>query len=232
MRTLTLAITTRNRYDLLLESFKQVVNDPRVSEIVIVDDHSNPAIVASLRALHFASGKVKIFFNDHNLGVYRNKKKSVEMATNDWVIVFDDDNIITTKYIDRLFEIEQWDENTSYLPMKAKPKFDYTMFSGVTFTRSNVSQYVKLGQFDCLINTMNYFTNKKQYLKVWDASVEPISADSIYVNYLNLKAGNKLFVVPNLEYEHRVHSGSHYVQNQHRSNMFHKKLMEKLKTMR
>lgn len=230
-RKISIAITTFNRYDLLLESFKQVLDDDRVDEIVIVDDHSTPNIIHSLKALHFSNNKVKIFYNDINLGVYRNKKRSVELCKNSWVIVFDSDNILTKEYLDKLFEIENWDTHTIYLPVKAKPKFDYTMFSGMTFTKENIAPYVRQGQFDCMINCMNDFRNRDEYLKWWDISVEPISADSIYVNYLQLRAGNKLYVVPGLEYYHRVHTGSHYVQNQHRSTIFHKKIMDRLKTM-
>jgi len=231
MRKISLCITTFNRYDLLLESYIQVLNDDRISEIIIVDDNSTPAVVQALQRLHFTNGKVKIFYNDHNHGVYRNKKRSVELASNEWVIVFDSDNIITPDYLDKIYAIENWDEKTAYLPVKANPKFDYTMFSGMTFDRSNIARFVKLGQFDCLINCMNDFRNRGQYILHWDSKTEPISADSIYVNYLQLIAGNKLYVVPGLEYYHRVHAGSHYVLNQHRSTVFHKMLMEKLRRM-
>lgn len=231
-RKISICLTNYNRYDLLLKSFEQVLNDDRISEIIIVDDHSNAATIASLQALHFTNGKVHIHYNDHNLGVYRNKKRSVELASNEWVIVFDSDNIMTPGYLDRIYSIGKWDDHTSYLPAKAKPKFNYSQFSGMSFDRSNIAQWIRVGQMDCAINCMNYLTNRGQYLKHWDPTVEPISADSIYVNYLQLKAGNKLYVVPGLEYEHLIHAGSHYVLNQHKSTEFHKKIMNKLIQMR
>ena len=39
-KTLSLCITNHNRDKMLIESFQQVLNDDRVSEIVIVDDYS------------------------------------------------------------------------------------------------------------------------------------------------------------------------------------------------
>lgn len=230
MRKISLCLTTFERWDLLLNSYAQVIDDDRISEIVIVDDHSQAQYIPKLQTLNH--GKVKVYFNDINMGVYRNKHRSVQLATNEWVIVFDSDNIMTKAYVDKLYEIEVWDEHTSYLPAKANPKFDYTQFAGMTFTRSNVAQYVKIGQYDCLINTANHFVNRGEYIRLWDGTTEPISADSIYMNMLQLQAGNKLYVVPGLEYDHLVHAGSHYVQNQTRSTHIHKRLMNRLMQMR
>ena len=44
----TLAITTYNRIDMTVKSFAQVLDDPRITEIVIVDDHSTDQIFAVL----------------------------------------------------------------------------------------------------------------------------------------------------------------------------------------
>lgn len=38
---ITLALTHWNRFDMLCESFAQVIDDERIGEIVIVDDHSD-----------------------------------------------------------------------------------------------------------------------------------------------------------------------------------------------
>lgn len=218
------------RWELLLNSFAQVLTDDRISEIVIVDDKSSPEYVPKLQTLNH--GKVKVYFNDINMGVYRNKHRSVQLASNPWCIVFDSDNIMTKAYVDKLYEISEWDEHTSYLPAKARPKFDYTQFAGMTFTRANIAQYVKVGQMDCMINTANHFVNRAEYIRLWDGKTEPISADSIYMNMLQLQAGNKLYVVPGLEYDHLVHKDSHFVNNQHRSTEIHKRLMNKLQQMR
>jgi glycosyltransferase involved in cell wall biosynthesis len=227
---ITLCLTNYNRYDMLLESFAKVLDDSRITEIVIVDDHSNASVVSNLRHLHFKNGKVKIYYNDHNTGVYKNKYRSVEYAKNKWVIVFDSDNIITPKYIDALYNNLPWDEKTFYLPSFAQPHFDYRHLHG-TYTRENIASILNKPNADCMLNTMNFFCNRERYIQNWDITIEPITADSIYVNYLQLRSGGKLKVVPGLEYEHRVHKDSHFKHNQHRSPQMHKKIMEKLKRM-
>ena len=58
-----------------------------------------------------------------------------------------------------------------------------------------------------------------------------------YMNYLYLKNGGKLFVVPGLTYLHRVdnHEGEeqgHYVTNNHKTGNFHQEVENMLKFIR
>jgi hypothetical protein len=69
-------------------------------------------------------------------------------------------------------------------------------------------------------------------LKVWDGSVDPVTADSIYFNYCWLAAGNKILITPKLQYLHRVHDQSHYVNNVNRTNGFDVMVEQKLKELR
>jgi hypothetical protein len=84
---------------------------------------------------------------------------------------------------------------------------------------------------------MNYFVNKKFYLKCWDGSVNPHTSDSIYMNYLWLKNGGKLNIVSGLYYQHRVdnHQGEqpgHYGTNNHLTGNFHQEVERKLRELR
>jgi len=232
MRTITLAITNYNRFELLVKSFEQVLNDERIDEIIIVDDHSKKEILDKIVAEFNSHPKVYIYSNPRTLGVYKNKHESVELSSNEWVIVFDSDNIIDTNYIDALYKIKEWQPKTVYCPDFAKPKFDYRHFAGKLIYRSTAASFFKLPQFDCLINTMNCFVNRDEYLRHFDPETEPSAADSAYFNYRWLMAGNSMYVVPGLEYEHLVHSGSHYVQNIGTSNKFHTQMMNAFKTMK
>jgi hypothetical protein len=48
-----------------------------------------------------------------------------------------------------------------------------------------------------------------------------------------LESGKSIYVVPGLEYEHRVHDGSHYQNNVRRTPRgFHQDTENKLKSMR
>lgn len=232
MTPITLSLTNHNRYDLLLESFAQVLDDDRIGEIIISDDKSDLKYFDKILAYCQGKQKIRLFRNSQTEDVYKNKYRSAVYASNEWCILFDSDNVITPKYLDVLEKLEPWDKHTVYSPDFAKPEFDFRHISGKMIDRTNVSKFFKEKRFDCLINLMNCFINKEEYLKVFDPHVEPVAADSAYFNYTWLSAGNKFYVVPGLEYEHRIHNGSHYVQNIGRSNVMHAKVMDMLKNMK
>lgn len=231
-RKITLAVTTYNRYDFLLKCFADVVDDERINEIVIVDDHSDLDIFDKIVRTYADEPKVYIYRNAKNLGVYKNKYQSVKHSCNDWVIVFDSDNVIKKDYIDKLYERKVWLDTIVYCPDFAKPQFDYRNFGGVEIFKNNAAKFFASKQFDCLINTMNCFVNREKFLDVYDPDTEPFAADSAYFNYRWLMKGNSMLIIPGLEYEHTVHPGSHYVQTSAVSNSFHTKMMNAFKNMK
>ncbi len=229
---ITLALTSYNRTDLLYESYRQLLNDERITEIVISDDCSSPENYATVFWQANAFTKVKVYRNESNLDCYRNKRKSVELATNQWVIVGDSDNIFTPAYVDKLFS-KDWELDTLWQPSFAKPHFDFRKYEGFYISKSNVAQYMDDSKFTTALNAMNYFVNRDEYLRVWDGSVDPVTSDSIFQNYNWLKNGNSIYFCPGLFYEHRVHNQSHYQNNVRRTpHGFHQSIEEKLKALR
>lgn len=233
---ITLCLTTYNRTDLLFESFKQVIDDDRISEIVIVDDHSTMEVFNTVSEYCGHIPKVRLYRNERNLDCYRNKREAVSKASNDWVILFDSDNILTKDYMDALFAIEQdWiaPNNIIYQPAAARPHFIFRQYSGLIIEKYNVSLHMDESAFSTMLNAMNYCVNRDEFLRVWDGSVDPVTSDSLYQNYNWLKAGNSIYVVPGLEYEHRVHPGSHYQNNVRRTpHGFHDSIIQKLKDLK
>jgi len=212
---ISVCITTFNRTDLLFESFAQIENDERVSEIVIVDDHSTLDIQWIL-ADRLKGPKFKFITNERNLGCYANKREAVSRASSEWVILFDSDNILTPQYIDRIENLMIAGVNlkTLYQPEFARPHFNFAEFSGINFTKANVAKHAAHNVTFCtMLNAMNYFVNRDEYLRVWENRLEPWTADSLFQNYNWLNAGNSIYVVPGLEYDHRVHEGSHYKEH-------------------
>jgi glycosyltransferase involved in cell wall biosynthesis len=229
---ISLCITTYNRTDLLYESFRQVLNDDRISEIVIVDDHSDESIWQTIFWQYNGVPKVKLYRNEKNLDCYRNKREAVSKASNEWVIVWDSDNVMTKEYVDAVYK-EKWLNTLILQPAFAKPNFDFYPFAGNYYSKENASSWDLSGTFQTMLNAMNYFVNRDEYLRVWDGSIDPVTSDSIYQNYNWLKAGNSIYVVPGLEYEHRVHQGSHYQNNVRRTPRgFHEEIVNKLKELR
>ena len=225
---ISLCITNYNRYEMLLESFAQVLNDDRISEIVIVDDCSTDEIYGKVLAAVFDMPKVKLYRNQQNLGMSLNKKRAVELAKSEWCIILDSDNAIGLDYLDALFKTghfyaaplrnrgittpeHYFYDNWIYCPSFAKPQFDYRKFEGWHTRLPYAKNLLKDPAGECLFNTCNYVVNRAEYLKVYQHNPEMKGTDTIWFNYLWLKAGNSFYVVPGMEYFHRVHDGSGFL---------------------
>lgn len=230
---ITLAITTYNRTELLFQAIENVLNHPIIGEILIVDDCSNIDITNQIIKYYKDVQNVNVKRNDRNLGCYHNKKHTIEQASNQWVIIFDSDNIISTDYLDRVESLMTAGLNPKvvYQPSWAKPYFDFTQFSGQFFARNNVPAFASSDVFCTMLNAMNYLVNRDEYLRCWENRTEPWTADSILQAYNWFRHGNSFYVVPELSYEHRVHDGSHYKEHNHKTGNLYNEIREKLKRL-
>jgi len=210
-----------------VEAVSSVIADDRVSEIVILDDCSTDGSLQKLVEHYVDNIKVKVYKNKENIDCYRNKHKAISFASNNWCILLDSDNIIDKTYLDTLYQFE-WVFGTAYLPVYAKPHFDYRKFEGRAFNKTNVREVIQDTTFQTALNTANFFVDKQSYCKAFDETVDPHTSDSIYMNYRLLKQGCTLVLVPGLHYQHRVHNGSHYVANNHKTKNFHQEVLNKL----
>lgn len=208
---ISLCITTYNRYELLMESFAQVLDDDRISEIVIVDDCSTDEIYQKIEAATKDMTKVHLYCNTQNLGMSLNKKRAIEMASNEWVIIFDSDNVIDTGYLDALSIPPGIGRRVIYCPSFAKPQFNYGRYAGQYIDATTAAQLMLHPMGECIFNTCNYMVNREEYLKVYEHNPEMKGTDTIWFNYLWLKAGNSFYVVPGMQYYHRVHEGSGFL---------------------
>lgn len=237
-RKVSICIPTYNRVDVLIESFSKVLSDERVQNIHIQDDASDieifkqiKSIVEVLNITH--NNKITLGKNLTNQDCFRNKYHSVLGAKTEWLILLDSDNIIDTDYLDRLYEIENWESDTIYTPCFAEPQFDFRAYSGMVFTKENVSEYVDKPMWETMLNAANYFIHKDTWISVWDGSVNPVTSDSIYVCMKWLEAGNKIKVVEGLKYFHRVWEQSHYRTQNHRTAPgFHESILNTLRNLK
>lgn len=228
---ISICIPTYDRTTLLFESIAHVIDDDRISEVVIVDDCSPIETYNAIIEHYKGNNKVKIYRNENNLDCYRNKREAVSKATNEWVILLDSDNVIDKNYIDSLPLF--LDKHVLFQPSFAKPHFDFRAYEGLEIGKENVSEYMCKAGFETMLNAMNYFVNRDEFLRVWDGSVDPVTSDSLFQNYNWLKSGNSIYVVPGMQYFHRVHNGSHYQNNVRRTPQgFHKSIVDKLKGMK
>lgn len=231
-RRISISIPTFNRCDMVMESFMDVYHDERVNEIVIVDDESDWGLYTDLKNLVELYPKIKLWRNKENRQCYVNKATSLVYSNNDFCILLDSDNKISKDYLDKIFEIEKWEDDTIYTPAFAFPNFDFRQYSGLLITKENIAEYIDKPMFETMCNAANYFVNKNSYLDVWDEHLEPMTSDSIYMISRWLDAGNKVQVVSGLSYFHRVHSGSHYQNYKHLTpDGFHESVLNKLRSM-
>jgi glycosyltransferase involved in cell wall biosynthesis len=210
---LSLCITTYNRFEFLPESFSQVINHPRISEVILMDDCSDQDIFNKIYALKDTHPKIKVFRQAKNRGMGRNKADAISYAQNEWCIIFDSDNVLTKEYVDSI-PLELPSEKTIYQPSFAKPNFDFRKYAGESYRRFGVANvFIKQPIFNTMLNACNYVVNRDEYLRVYQDNPEQCGADTIWMAYLWLQAGNAFYVVPGMEYEHRVHSGSGFLQD-------------------
>lgn len=229
---ISLCVTNFNREILLFQAIEQILDDDRVSEVIISDDCSEYELYKRVVEHYKPWPKVKVSRNDTNIDCFRNKHKSVTLASNSRVIVWDSDNIITKSYIDVVCGFSEY-KTIAFQPSFARPHFDFRKFAGEHIWKGNVSKFMNDSSFTTMLNAMNYHVDRDEYLSVWDCSVDPVTSDSIWQNYCWLKAGNSIHIVKGLEYEHTVHNGSHYQQNNRRTPKgFHESIIKKLKELR
>lgn len=209
---ISLCITTYNRYELLLESFSKVIDNPRITEIIIVDDCSEEKYWKKIKDLPKFNPKIKVFRQVANRGMSRNKADAIAYAENQWCIIFDSDNVIDDRYIDAI--PEKLLPYVIYCPAFAEPTFDYRKWESMSLGRHNAPFHIKYDDnFNMLMNTCNYLVNKTEYLKLYEENASMKGTDTIWFNYLWIKAGSYFSVLPGCHYYHRVHEGSGFMQD-------------------
>lgn len=216
---LTLAITVFNRWEMLLESFAGVIDDERIDEVLIMDDCSELQYWNKIKELPKFNPKIKVVRQLSNRGMSANKRDAVYHSRNEWVILFDSDNIIGKDYLDALDSSlsEHWGGNLNwnciYLPSFAKPQFYFGKYGEYNFGKEEAKTLIIDPVFSIMMNCCNYVVHREVYLDVWEENTAMKGSDTIWFNYLWLKTLGSFYVVPNMHYFHRVHDGSGFMQD-------------------
>lgn len=232
---LSLAITTYNRAGMTVSAFKQVADHPMIDEIVIVDDCSKASLFHVLKGLcnkHKGlckkNNKVTLHRNATNLGMSANKCRAVELCKNDFVILFDSDNILTNEYLNAIEKEGELSPDTFYMPAQAIPNFDFRQFEGKVYDKKNIEELLSVGVGEVCMNTCNMVVNRERYLSIYEHNPEIRGTDTLWMNHLWLKAGNKLKVVEDMAYHHAVHPQSEFLKHCDYNMAMAKKLKTKI----
>lgn len=210
---LSVAVTNFNRSVLLFEAIEEILFDGRVDEIIISDDDSTESTKRALNDMYADNEKVKLHFHNKNVGMHLNKYWAVSYCKNDWVILFDSDNVLTPKYLDAIPGTLY--PTTIYMPDFALPNFDYRPWRGRWDAASTAKQLQQSSgtTFGALLNTCNYVVHRDTYLNTWKLNEDIDGADTVWFLYNWLNAGYAFEVVEGMEYFHRVHEGSGFMKN-------------------
>lgn len=209
---LTLAITVYNRWEMLLESFAGVIDDNRIDEILIMDDHSDDEYWKKIKDLPSYNPKIKVVRQLTNRGMSVNKRDAILNSKNEWVIIFDSDNVIGKDYLDAVWT-KSTDPKIIYCPSFAMPNFDFREFEGSEYDGKLTAKYIKKPMFNTLMNCCNYLVNRSFYLQCWKENKEMKGSDTIWHAFNHLQAGGVFVVVKEMYYMHRVHKGSGFAEN-------------------
>ncbi|KOP25824.1 hypothetical protein AMR41_14045 [Hapalosiphon sp. MRB220] len=218
-RLISVAIPHYNRGKSINETLKNILKDSRIDEIVILDDGSKPEEFNLLvENLSRFGGKIKLFRREQNIGSFGTKVQVVSLCSNEWVILLDSDNSLFRKYIDSIFKIPNWEDDKIYCSDFAYPCFNFQDLSGKVIDFQQCSQ-MDLKRFGAFINDGNFFLNKTNYLKALLPYIQfiPFGACSFFSNYIWLSAGNKLEVLCNAPYYHRVQADGIWVNTKSES---------------
>lgn len=208
---ISLVLTTYHRFDSFLsKNMEKYLTNDLFQEIVVLDDCSDD--YDKLKTKYGNNDKIKIHRQPQNVGVYRNKVAAMNLASSDWICLMDSDNFCARDYFDALaafWRTHGQDENTIYCPVRAGP-FDYSKWVNTTIDKSNWNRMHE--EAGILLNTGNYVFHRSIMDKLHGSC--PDACDVIYANYVWVKAGCALRVVPNMTYDHVVHDGSVYLKTQ------------------
>lgn len=239
---ISVAIPYFNSFHFIKDTLQHFLKDERINDIVITDDKSKPEDLLKLKTYVNSYPKIRLFENNTNIGVLRNKLKSVSLCKNFWIILCDADNIMLKDYVDAIYNQRPWNKDLIYAPSWAKTfprppseNLNYKKYENKIIDSKEVVRLQHLNNFRCLINNCNYFCNKNicNFVDLNKFIRKEMSCiDTFYINKSWLKNKKKIKIVPNMTYRHRLHKQSNYVMTNnnksHRHQMSFYKELEKI----
>ncbi|WP_422360247.1 glycosyltransferase family 2 protein [Reichenbachiella sp.] len=109
MKKVSVVIPTHNRPDLLKTAVDSVLKQGmKELEVIIIDDYSEEKYLSGLERLARGDDQINVVRNNKNLGAAASRNKGLELATGEFVLFLDDDDILLpgmlSKSLDALSE--------------------------------------------------------------------------------------------------------------------------------
>lgn len=204
---LSLCLTSHNQTKEVMQSFQAIVDDPRVSEIIIIDDGSKKQSYAALQKKCEGVSKIKLFRCDKQKGARDSMILSVEKATFSRCIVFDSRNQITKEYVSGYETAYNYDTVIN-MPTKGMPLFDCQRFSKWLITAGNVKTFMAAyPQAGLVLTNGNYVLHKERFLALFkkfkgygDGSLGGLGIP--LMNFFWMKEGGSFLLNAGMHYIH------------------------------
>jgi glycosyltransferase involved in cell wall biosynthesis len=224
MVQLTVAIPTLRRWSFLQKTLPSLLENDLISYIVISDETGED--IKQIQASSYGTqSKLILSTNTEILGMYRNKRKCLELAPTEWVAVLDSDNLFPEAFFETIMdELQTADQKTIYasahivrLFMKTGESEERTgHFSGQRINMDNWNTTLQTRAWNFLLNDGNWVAHKS-LLEAWplDLPESKIKAtDSLMIVRNAVLAGFTYYIVPGLRYIHTVHDDSEWIKTE------------------
>jgi glycosyltransferase involved in cell wall biosynthesis len=220
------------RFSFLQESIPKYLANPHVTELVIADETGEDyaAITAA-----FSDPKLRVYKNERRLGSVENKQRVASYATSEFIAIIDSDNFADIDYFEafkRYLATHVVPRTSVFLPCMSKPEFNHRAYIGHTLNKSTVRQYWP--KIETCLNTMNMIIPRAFLAQFNIMSDKPMcditsgAYDALYFSlYALFNMNATLIVVDGMEYEHRVHAGSWYLETADRSKPVYDAIMKR-----
>ena len=227
---LTIAIPTMRRWAFLREQIPIALSRPEVAEVILCDETGEDVAAAS--ASPWATDpKLRLVINPRRLGIYQNKRRCIELAAANpqakMVAVLDSDNAFNDEWFETLSEAVS---KEGYGLIYASADFMTTdsrtgliahpcrEFSGRRIQGSqDWNLLLTQPRSHFLTNDGNWVLPAAAALAALPATMRSDAveaADAIYMMRCFIAAGLRVWYVPGLEYIHRVHPGSSWLETE------------------
>lgn len=113
---LSVLLLSFNRPDLLERALKSIlIQDVKNMEVIISDDCSEERFWQRIRSLESLDNRVKIYRNEKNLGCFGNFNHSLDLVQGDWILMFNDDDVMLPGMLKKEVEFVQQNPNVGFV---------------------------------------------------------------------------------------------------------------------
>lgn len=224
MVQLTVAIPTLRRWGFLQKTLPSLLDNDLITWVVISDETGED--IKQIQATEYVTNsKLILSTNTEILGMYRNKRRCLELAPTEWVAVLDSDNVFPEAFFETIMdELQTEDQKTIYasanivrLFLKTGESEERTQhFSGKKINQSNWNETLQTRAWNFLLNDGNWIAHKS-LLEAWplDLPESKIKAtDSLMIVRNAVLSGFTYYVLPGLRYIHTVHDDSEWIKTE------------------